>query len=102
MRLPTGAVAVGPSGFPDASTSVAVRVYVVTISACAWVVAMLGIAVLPTASVTLLDRCLAAVPWRAGLATNTPLPAARSLALSVTSAPRSWDRPSTSSRAVVR
>ncbi|GHF67728.1 hypothetical protein GCM10010504_40250 [Streptomyces griseus] len=63
---------------------------------------MLGIEVLPTASVTLLDRCLAAVPWSAGLATSTPLPATRSLALSVASAPRSWERPSTSSRAVVR
>ncbi|RPK81121.1 hypothetical protein EES46_29710 [Streptomyces sp. ADI98-10] len=102
MRLPTGAVAVGPSSSPDASVMVTVRVYEVTISACVWVVAMFGIAVLPVVPVRALDRCLAAVPWSDGLATSTPLSVARRLALSVTSAPRSCDVPLASSRAVVR
>lgn len=54
----------GASGSPDASVMVTVSVYPVTISACVWVVAMFGIAVLPAVSVRLLARSFAAVPWR--------------------------------------
>ncbi|RPK82830.1 hypothetical protein EES45_08545 [Streptomyces sp. ADI97-07] len=81
---------------------VTVSVYPVTISACVWVVAMFGIAVLPAVSVRLLARSFAAVPWREGLAIRTPLSAARWPALNVRSAPRSWETVPESSRAVLR
>ncbi|GHH92154.1 hypothetical protein GCM10017779_26110 [Streptomyces capillispiralis] len=63
---------------------------------------MFGVVTLPTVSVRVLDRCLAAVPWTEGLATRMPLLAARWPPLNVRSAPRSWETPSESSRPVLR
>ncbi len=69
-----------------------------TTSACACVVAMSGIAVLPSVSVRVPACCPVAVPWREGLAARASLPGVRWPTLRVRSPPRSSVAPSAESR----